>query len=640
MKDSNENNFLIKAIRMRSTTVDDPASALEEVKAASTVRSQYFISLLETKSVSGYTLLRFPFLDGVNLLEHLAQKGGVLPENEVVEIGISILRGVADLSRHGVRHQDIKLENIVRTRDGSIKILDFGSARFQKSSFRGSTRTNRSHSAPEQILASKPTNLEALRLTSDERSDVYSAGSVLYQLISGHAPFESNENKLAGQLPPPIERTDVTDGIKRVLNLLLNYHPRFRPQATLAVSFLEKGDVQPPTLNRGGFFYNSSTSLKRLQEIHKDGVQLFDGIILDASKFPYSDIDYIRNGPLTTIIDPQTYLFQAPKLINNKYKKLPYFDLGKSGNDIGIEHISDTEALINSVYNYEISTGADILIPPFFMIKEFTNPSWTFDNDITSSSIETYRNRNLSLPLFKGTAIAENVLSSVTTRGRLIDNLTTTDWLPDISGFYVLLENSQRDGLPNEDWLKAAKELLTALLATGKVVIWGHAYLPALAFAHSGVGLGMGEGITQRSFNLSEDVPSMKITTPHFYVPSIFARVKWPSGHRALLSHGYPQYGAFICSENCCSGIDFNNPPGRGGKDLAIHTMCQLAIQFKKYASAGGANRAKDDIKAAIQIYEEFRTSPIELFRVAIRNEVKPNTGSFLENWLNAFHSD
>lgn len=593
---------------------------------------------METKSDSGYALLLFPFLNGYNLLQYLNQKGGTLPEREVIEIGISILRGIADLSRYGILHQDIKPENIIRTSDGNIKILDFGSARFQKSFFRGSTRTNRLHSAPEQILASKPTNLEALRLTSDERSDVYSAASVLYMLASGHLPFEKNKEKLLGQSPKSIDNSDVTEGLKRILNRLLSYHPRFRPHATQAISFLENGDVQPPIVNRGGFFYNASTTLKRLKDVAGNDDHLFDGIIADASKLPSSDLDYLRNGPLTTLIDPQTYLFQAPKLINTKYKKLPYYELGVSETNTGIEYITDKDSLINKVFDFEISAGADVLLPPYFLIKEFNDISWTLDGEITNRAIVLYKQCHLQMPLFKGVALAENILLSDTTRGRIIDYLTTTDWLTDVAGYYVLLE-AHSDGLPSEAWLKAAKDLFTGLLSTGKAVIWGHAYLPATIFAYSGIGLGMGEGMAQRSFSLNEEASSIKISSPHLYIPKLFARIKWPSGPRALLAHSYSRFNEIICTEPCCNGVNFNSPMTRNPKNLALHIMRHLAKQYQKYSSPGGVAKAKNDLNLALQMYAEFRTNPNELFRIAIRNEIKPNTGAFLENWLNAFHS-
>lgn len=639
LEDTEGRSLLLKAIRLGSTDLEHPEEAIDEVKASSVVRSQYFIPLLDTQTSDGYAFLLFPFLRGENLADYLAHKGGTLSEEEIREIGISLLRGIADLSRHDIRHQDIKPANIFITDDGALKILDFGSARFKKESFRGSTRTNRSHSSPEQILATRPGNLESLRLTCDERSDVYAAGSILYELATGSPPFETNEEKLKGLPPPPIEREDISDGTKRIINRLLSFHPRFRPQATAAESFLAKGDVQAITVARGGFYYSASNSLKRLQEAHHDDQTLFDGLVIEASKIPASDQEYLRSGPLTSVIDPQTYLFQAPKLMNKKFKELPYYEYGVSGDEVGLEHITDDEGLINATLDFEISSGADMLVPPFLLVKEFNDLSWTRNAEMMARSVSIYRERKLQVPLLRGIAVAENILLSDTTRGRMIDHLTTTDGLSEAAGYYILLESTQRDGLPNEAWLKAAKELMVGLLSTGKVVIWGHAYLPSIVFAHSGIGLAMGEGQSQRSFNLNEDTPSIMTPSPHLYLPRLFARVKWPSGIQALNAQGYTRVQELACPEDCCEGVDFSNPSARDGKDLALHMIRQLGLQYKKYSGTNGATKEKEDLEFAKRVYEELRSSTNPLLKLAARNELKPESGAFLDNWLSAFHS-
>lgn len=632
------NVFLLKAIRLRSTKISDTAAVLDEVKAVKAIRSQYSIRLIDVKEDSGYAFLLFPFIDGTNLAEFLHAKGRPLNEDEIKDIGINLLRGVADLSRFGVQHQDIKPENILITSDGNLKILDFGSARFRKPSFRGSTNTNKIHSSPEQLLASKPSNLERLRLTCDERSDVYSVGSVLYFITTGHAPFRSNEEKMGVASPPIIERTDISEGLKRIINRTLNFHMRNRPRATTAVGYIESGDVHPQEIKRGGLYYNSSTSLKRLKDVLGVDSESYNGIIVDASKYPNSDKEYINSGSLRVIVDPQTYLFQTPKLINSKFKHLPYFHYAQSPTEISVDNITDKDGLVNSVFDYEISAGTDFLVPPFFLIKEFNDDSWTLDADITGNALNIYSLRNLQLPLLKGVAISENLLQSDVSRGSLIDHLTNTDWLQTISGYFVLVECSQPEGYPNESWLKSVKDLFTNLLSTGKVVYWSHAYLPALLFSHSGVSLGMGEAMSQKSFHLNEDASTIKITSPHIYLPKIFARIKWPTGINALNAHHYSRINELFCVDRCCNGIDFTNPATRGGRELAIHTLLQISKQFRKYSSVGGSTSEKEDLKEAQKIYKDFRTDPDQIFRKAIRIELKPNSGGFLDQVMSAFH--
>lgn len=636
--DAEGGQFLLKAIRLGSTDLEHPEGAIEEVRASAAVRSQYFIPLLETQTSDGYTFLLFPFLEGENLAEYTARVGRSLSEDQIREIGISLLRGIADLSRFGIRHQDLKPANIFITSDGSLKILDFGSARFKKESFRGSTRTNRSHSSPEQLLASKHVNLEDLRLTCDERTDVYAAGSILHELATGEIPFPSNDAKVQGALPTEITRNDISPGFKRTLARFLSHHIRNRPTATTAISFLEQGDVEQIPVSRGGFYYNASNSLGVVQELMALDDTLVEGITITASKIPAKDADYLKNGPLVTIIDPEAYKFQAPLLINAKFKELPYYTFGKVGDVVSFENITDDDGFINSVFDYEISAGADILVTPFFFIREFNDPSWTRDAEVTARAVQIYRERSLPLPLLRGVAIAENVLQSETTRGRLLDNLTNTDTLESISGYYVLIECTQPEGLPSEDWLGAARDVCVELLATGKPVIWAQANLPAIVFADSGVGLAMGEAQSQRSFTLNENPGRGGPSSPHLYLSKLFSRIKWPGGYKVLVDQGYNRARELACNDICCDGVNFDNPTDREKAALSLHLVHQLALQFKKYSGPRGRQAEKADLETAMEIYQELRSSTNPLIYRAARNEFKPLSDAFLETWRNAFH--
>lgn len=641
LQDGQGAKFLVKVIRLAGTDLDDPAVAVEEIQASAAVRSQYFVRLIDTHTTGGYAFLRFPFLQGENLADYLARNNGTLQEVEIKEIGIALLRGVADMSRKGIHHQDIKPENIFMTKDGSVKILDFGSARFKKKSFRGTTKTNKSHSSPEQLLASRPGYLEAMRLTADERGDVYAVGSVLHLLATGDTPFPTNEAKVLGNPPEAIERDDISDGLKRIIGRMLNLNPHNRPMADVAASYIQAGDVQPIEVARGGFYYAASNSLKVIQDLYALDKTLVSGITITASKIPATDEEYLRNGPLLTIIDPEAYKFQVPAMIkdNKKFKNLPYFGFGKNGDSIGVEHITDDDGFINAVFDFEISAGADMLLPPFLFVKEFNDNSWTRNAELTARAFEIYKERDGQLPMLRGIAIADNVLESSTSRGRLIDQITTTDSFDDTAGYYVLLECTQREGLPNENWLKAAKDLVLKLLATGKPVIWGNANLPAIVFAHSGVGLAMGEGQTQRCFTLNEVPTRGGPSSPHLYLPKIFARIKWPGGYQVLRTQGYNRVDELACTDNCCTDIDFTNPPEREKANLSLHLVHQLALQFKKYSPAGGSAKERKDLEFAKRVYTELRGSNNPLLREAVRKELKPDSGAFLDNWLNAFHS-
>ncbi len=636
IRDDKGSVFLIKTIELDKLSSDTLEQTFDLIKASSEIKSPFFVPLLEAVKTTKYVFLRFPFLNGKNLSEYRLEKS-TFSEKELNEIAISLLRGVADYSRYDVVHQDIKPDNIFITNNGEIKILDFGSSRYKKSSFRGSTRTNRLYSSPEQIYATKPVNLELLRLTCDERSDVYSIGTVLYELCSGELPFKSHEEKLKEKIPPKIARADISDGFKQIIFRLLNPHPRNRPLATEAVSFFEKGKVEQITIPRGGFYYSVSTSIARFQAAAALDSNLFRGIIARASRVPKSEVDYLSGGPFTTIIDPETYLFQVPVHINKKFKCLPYYKYGISSDGTpNISNIkeSDLKPFIVETLKHEISVGADVLIPPYFLIKETHDISWTLDQKITSLASNVYTDETMQVPLFKGVAISDTVLTTDATRGKVLDYLTSPE-LKKYSGYYVVFENnSAEEVLTSGAWLKAVREFIVQLLATGKTVIWGQCSLAGIVFASQpGLSISVGEYQSQRNLYLPEQKQRGGSGSPHIYVPSMFARIKWPIVPKLRNSS---QQHHMICSEECCKGINFSNPTKREESDLARHFIFRLAQQFKNY-SEGGITVARADIEKARTVYDTLKSDSDLLVKKAVTNEIKPSTTTFLDTWLDTF---
>ncbi|HET9250943.1 MAG TPA: protein kinase [Candidatus Eisenbacteria bacterium] len=157
----------------------------------------------------GVDFLVMEYVEGQSLDEML--KKGILPEDQILELGAQLARGLSAAHRAGVIHRDIKPSNIKITPDGVVKILDFGLAKVRavaeanpETVDEGSiTRTGHiigtvPYLAPEVILGSP----------ADERSDVYSAGVVLYEMATGRKPHPgSNVSEVVqgiiGSTPSP-----------------------------------------------------------------------------------------------------------------------------------------------------------------------------------------------------------------------------------------------------------------------------------------------------------------------------------------------------------------------------------------------------------------------------------------------------
>ena len=124
------------------------------------------------------------YVEGITLKEYIEQQG-VIPWKEAVHFTTQILRALQHAHDKGIVHRDIKPQNIMLLENGTIKVTDFGIARFS----RGETRTM-TEAAIGSVHYISPE--QARGETTDDKADIYSVGVVLYEMITGRLPFESD----------------------------------------------------------------------------------------------------------------------------------------------------------------------------------------------------------------------------------------------------------------------------------------------------------------------------------------------------------------------------------------------------------------------------------------------------------------
>ena len=182
-------------------------------------------------------------LEGEDLRHQLNR--GTLPHHRAIEYARQIARGLAATHARGIVHRDLKPENLLVTRDGHVKILDFGLARLTAATDREPTlSTVRLETSPGLIIGTigylAPEQLRGER--ADHRADVFAFGVILYEMLSGSRPFErpSPSEIMAAILkdePADLKGTTGLLTLNRIVNRCLEKDPEQRFQSARDLGF-------------------------------------------------------------------------------------------------------------------------------------------------------------------------------------------------------------------------------------------------------------------------------------------------------------------------------------------------------------------------------------------------------------------
>ena len=178
------------------------ARFVREAKAASSLNHQNIITIHEIEEVDSVNFIATEYIEGETLRQRMGR--GRLPVAEAIDVAAQVASALAAAHEAGIVHRDVKPENVMLRRDRLVKVLDFGLAKLTEQHGAGGVDTEAAtralvNTAPGMVMgtAHYMSPEQARGLEVDERTDIWSLGVVLYEMVAGRAPF-------AGETPTDI----------------------------------------------------------------------------------------------------------------------------------------------------------------------------------------------------------------------------------------------------------------------------------------------------------------------------------------------------------------------------------------------------------------------------------------------------
>lgn len=289
-----------------------------EAQAAAGLTHPNIVNVYDVGDENGIYYIVMELVEGITLKKYIEKKGKI-PYKEAVSIAIQVAKGMQAAHSHHIVHRDIKPQNIIISRDGKVKVTDFGIAKAASSStITSSTMGSVHYISPEQARGGY----------SDERSDIYSLGITIFEMLTGTVPFDGDSavavavQHIQDSIPAP---SQLVEGIpvsvdKIVLKCTQKKTDRRYQSASELIADLKKSLVMPDEdfVNLGSVYdgamakpYDTDSETKDESDDDDDEL-LTEGAKLDAdnesddelldSDSDDDDIDDERNDKLELVM--------------------------------------------------------------------------------------------------------------------------------------------------------------------------------------------------------------------------------------------------------------------------------------------------------------------------------------------------
>ena len=227
-----------------------------ESKAISILDHPNIVKVYDVSVTDQLQYIVMEYIDGITLKEYLKQRGGALTWKEVIHFATQVLGALEHAHSKGIVHRDVKPQNIMLQADGSIKMMDFGIARFSRA--QSQTVSDKAigsvhYISPEQAKGDH----------TDGRTDIYSVGVMMYEMLSGHLPFDGTGTvsiaiMQISEKPKPLAQVapNVPEGLRQITEKAMEKDPDDRYQSAAEMLQAIQAFKQNPSI-RFEYEYNT-----------------------------------------------------------------------------------------------------------------------------------------------------------------------------------------------------------------------------------------------------------------------------------------------------------------------------------------------------------------------------------------------
>lgn len=225
--------IILKVLHEKMTTEEAMVKRfIREIRYARKINHAHVIRIYDFVSVGNLFAISMEYFPSVTL-SHLLQPKKALAFQRAIDIGVAVASGISAAHEQNVIHRDLKPGNVLIDKGGVVKVVDFGIARTQSAAETQLTKTGiligtPRYMAPEQVTGTK-------RL--DGRSDIYSLGVLLYEMLTGQTAFKGDDNvqvlykHVHGDILPLHEtNADVPMALSKIVMKMMSVNPKHRYQ--------------------------------------------------------------------------------------------------------------------------------------------------------------------------------------------------------------------------------------------------------------------------------------------------------------------------------------------------------------------------------------------------------------------------